>query len=618
VVTGVEQELNSLLSGLKRSVRLFADGHYRLLDDLASDPENEEKQRHIQRLIDSYFPEAFGFTLANSAGDDLLDPFSERVRDQCRADIRQYVGDGYRHNIHIHPNPYGYHFDIMVPWESDAQQQGVFFVSFRPVMLSRLLANSQVSGHQLFLILSQDNEQGLIEVSAKGSRDSLNRNWNLSPQEVASIEYAKKVPDTRWQLVDIPMPKLYLEQRLRTWIQVFSLFMIFLGTGLVMLYLIRREGSRRQHVESSLLESYATLNAVFEGIGDPVYLKDPQGRYRMVNSAFACLTDKSTRDIPGLSDTQLFPRSTAKRFLHADRLVLERGEKSLVEEIDNISEEQRCCLVTRTPVKDAEGNLTGLVGIRHDITELKHAETRIRRHEQELSHVDRLNIVGEMASSIAHEINQPLGAVANCAQACVRMVSSGKYSEDKLMNALKLANEQAQRAGKIVHQIRDFARKDTRRHMLVDLDALVKETISFFQPKAREHGVTITLRLPEILPKVYGDRIQIEQVLLNLMFNGIEAMEAAASDRRELMIHCDAYEDDSIKVTITDTGPGLEPKVAARIFEPFFTTKTRGMGLGLAISRTIIESHSGHLWAEKDHPQGAAFCFSLPIDSRGP
>jgi C4-dicarboxylate-specific signal transduction histidine kinase len=269
--------------------------------------------------------------------------------------------------------------------------------------------------------------------------------------------------------------------------------------------------------------------------------------------------------------------------------------------------------VTRTPVKDADDNLTGIVGIRHDITELKLAEERIRMHERELAHVDRLNIVGEMASSIAHEINQPLGAVANCAQACLRMVSSDNYDTEKLLSALNLANKQAQRAGRIVRQIRDFARKDTRQHDLIDLRGLIDETAAFFQPKAREYGTAVSVQVADDLPKICGDRIQIEQVMLNLMFNGIEAMQEAGSSPKELQISCTLLDGAKVDVMIKDTGPGIDSKTAERIFEPFFTTKMQGTGLGLAISRTIIESHTGHLWVEVDTNDGAVFHFTLPV-----
>ncbi|MEN8131617.1 MAG: ATP-binding protein [Pseudomonadota bacterium] len=613
-VSGVVQELNNLLLGLRRSVSLFADTHQQALSDLINDPKGEQRRVQMERLIQHYFPQSYAFTLSNGEGDDLLDPLSERITEVCKADIRKYVRDGFQQNIHIHSNPSGYHFDIKVPLHRSQQRQGgVFFISFYPSMLSSLLANSQVTGHQLLLLRQDEQGRRLIEVTAKGSRNDLDREGYINPEQMAGIAYAKSVPGTRWQLVDIPLPELYSVQRTSAWVQMCSLLAIFLGTGLLMLYLIKREGSQRQYAEDSLRESYAALNAVFEGIGDPMYIKDLQGRYRMVNSAFAELAQKSPGEFSGRTDSQLFPPPAAKRFLHGDKSVLERGEKALAEEYDALRGERHYCLVTRTPVKDPKGNLTAIVGIRHDITELKLAEERIRMHERELAHVDRLNIVGEMASSIAHEINQPLGAVANCAQAGLRMVRSGDYDERKLLSALELANQQAQRAGKIVLQIRDFARKETRPHALIDLTSLIEETVAFFQPKAREHCTTLMIQVADQIPKVYGDRIQVEQVLLNLMINAIEAMQDTTTGPKELKVFCCLFQEGKIRVTIKDTGPGLDAELAARIFEPFFTTKVEGMGLGLAISRTIIESHSGHLWVETEPNGGTVFHFTLPV-----
>lgn len=614
-VSGVMQKLNHLLLDLHRVVGLFADSHQQVFRELIRKPENGNRRGQIKQLIQQYFPEAIAFSLTNSLGDDLLNSIAGRVTEICRADIREYVQNGYQQTVYLHPGPDGYHFDIMVPfYQVEQSQGGVFFISFRPDMLSRLLASSEVAtGHRLFLVTQDKEGRSAIEIAAKGFRGHLGREPTLTPEELARLEYAMPVPGTLWQLVDIPVPEFYTEQGLNVWIQVCSLFMIFLGTGLLMLYLIKREGNQRQNAEDSLRESHATLNAVFEGIGDPMYIKDVDGRYRMVNSAFAEMTKKSPQEIPGHSDQQLFPVHTAQRFFHADRSVLERGEKSLAEEHHTAKGERFCCLVTRTPLKDVDENLTGIVGIRHDITELKLAEERIRMHERKLAHVDRLNIVGEMASSIAHEINQPLGAVANCAQACLRMVSSNSYDTEKLLAALSLANKQAQRAGKIVRQIRDFTRKDTRRHALIDLKALIEETVAFFQPKAREHSTTVSVQVADHLPKICGDPIQIEQVMLNLMFNGIEAMKEAGSSLKELKISCILLEGAKVDVTIKDTGPGIDAETAERIFEPFFTTKARGMGLGLAISRTIIESHTGHLWVEVDKQGGAEFHFTLPV-----
>ena len=612
-VQGAARELATLLSGLRRSVTLFALGHKEELNSLVRNPDDDSRHARIQKEILATFPDAFAFTLAGHSGEDLLKPYSYRILDLCREDIRNYVKQGVHQNVYIHPNPEGYHFDIMVPWKSEPKgEPGVFLISFRPKMLALLLANRQVPGHKLYMVRN-DRLQGLIEVTASGSRETLERDGYLTSSELMHIEYEMDVPETGWRLLDIPTEDLYPVHRIRTWLQAIALFLIFFGASALMLYLIKREERRREIAEESLRKNHATLKAVFEGIADPVYLKDADGRYRMVNSAFAHWASKRYQEIPELQDEQIFPPDVAVKFSDADHKVMGNGQASTVEETDDLGAKTRNCLVTRTPVKNVEGKTAGLVGIRHDITELKHAEQRARQHERELAHVDRLNIVGEMASAIAHELNQPLGAVVNYAQACLRMAISGNYNKEKLVNALELTEDQARRAGKIIHQIRDFVRKDTRRIDYVNVDKLIADTVEFIQPKARESGTNIMLEPTAQLPRVLANKIQIEQVLLNIIFNSIEAMENAGAQTREVKILCRRVHDSKVQVTVRDTGPGIDSETSKRIFEAFYSAKKHGMGLGLAISRSIIEAHAGRLWAETDTAHGAVFHFILPV-----
>jgi PAS domain S-box-containing protein len=612
-VQGAARELVTLLSGLRRSVMLFALGHREELNSLARDPDDDSRYVRIQKKMLTAFPNAIAFALADNSGQDLLNPDSGRILDRCREDIRNYVKQGFHQKVYIHPDPDGYHFDIMVPWKSDSKgEPGVFFISFRPRMLVWLLANRQVPEHELYLVRN-DRSQVMIEVTASGSRETLERDGYLGSSERTHIDYEMDVPETGWRLLDIPIENLYLVQRLRSWLQVIALFLIFFGASAIMLYLIKREERRREIAEESLRRNHATLNAVFEGIADPVYLKDADDRYRMVNSAFARWAGKRYEQIPQLRDEQIFPPEVAVKFSEVDRKVMENGGATTVEEVDDLEGGTRNCLVTRTPVKNAQGKTAGLVGIRHDITELKRAEHRARQHERELTHVDRLNIVGEMASAIAHELNQPLGAVVNYAQACLRMVTSGNHNKQKLVNALELTEDQARRAGKIIHQIRDFVRKDTRRIGYVNLAQLIAETVEFIQPKARESGTHIMQEPHAQLPLVLANKIQIEQVLLNIIFNSIEAMENAEAQTREVKILCRHVNDNKVQVTVRDTGPGIDPETSNRIFEAFYSAKKHGMGLGLAISRSIIEAHAGRLWAETDTACGAVFHFILPV-----
>ena len=193
------------------------------------------------------------------------------------------------------------------------------------------------------------------------------------------------------------------------------------------------------------------------------------------------------------------------------------------------------------------------------------------------------------------------------------MVRADKFSYDRLINALELTENQAQRAGKIIHRIRDFVRKDTRRTTTINLNHLVSDTIKFIKPKAQENNTLINFDSIAELPRVSADRIQIEQVLLNIMVNAMEAMQHAHTSVRKLTITCIQLDESKVQVSIKDSGPGLESTLVKQIFEPFFTTRQHGMGMGLAISRSIIEAHSGRLWVDSNTAEGTIFHFTLPI-----
>ncbi len=612
-VTGAANEIANLLFELRRSVSLFAQEHAELLHDLAENPDDETLYAHVEAKIHSYFPNVYAFTVTDGEGSVLIEELPNLVQEVCQADIKNFIEKDHRQDIYIHPTPDGYHVDIMVPLERAGKDAyGVFFVSFLPKMFVRVLANSQAPGHQLMLLL-QGRKNGLIEVTAGGVRNVLMRSYYLDPQELADIAYSIKVPYTLWRLVDLPLPNLFLNQKRWIWAQAVTLFLVFLAASLLLLYFIKREEGRRTLAEQSLRESHGTLRALIECIGGSVYLKGLDGRYRMVNAAFASLSGKPASQVIGQADQDLFPHASAQQFIKADEKVLQTGEKTTTEESETTTEQ--ICLVTRTVCRDASGGISGVIGIRHDITNLKRAQEQLRQHEHELAHVDRLSIMGEMASNLAHELGQPLGAVVNYAQACLRMVSRGTYSVERLSLALQQTVEQAQRAGAIIHRIRDFVRKDRPRAECLNLTSLVRETLEFVSSEARGKGVRVVVAAGENLPPVRADRIQIEQVLLNLFFNSFDAMQQTRSTDRQVTIRFKVVEG-KVRVTVADTGPGLGKDIVEHVFEPFYSTKDKGMGMGLAICRSIIEAHSGRLWVESGKGSGAVFHFTLPVDER--
>ncbi len=255
----------------------------------------------------------------------------------------------------------------------------------------------------------------------------------------------------------------------------------------------------------------------------------------------------------------------------------------------------------------------GLVG---EIAERKHAEHEARVLQTELAHVHRLSTMGEMATGLAHELNQPLAAITSYAQGCVQRLRSKKAKPDEMLDTMDKIAAEARRAGGIIRRVRGFVRKESPQWSLIDANAAIRETADLLGAEAHRRGVTIKLDLAESLPMVMADTIQIQQTVLNLMRNGIEAMDETGSVPH-LTIRTSKNGSDTILVTVEDNGHGIPPETLEHIFDPFFTTKESGLGLGLPICSSIIEAHGGRLWATCDAENGTIFTFTLPIDNEG-
>ena len=261
-----------------------------------------------------------------------------------------------------------------------------------------------------------------------------------------------------------------------------------------------------------------------------------------------------------------------------------------------------------TPVP--EFNYVNIYG--RDITEVRHAESEAREHQQELIHVSRLSTMGEMATGLAHELNQPLAAIANYANGCVRRLPVGIAGADEFIYALGQINSQAERAGEIIRRLRRLVGKQLPVRSEADLNSLVKEVCSFVEFEARKTGVVIEQELSmERLP-VRVDLVQIEQVLLNLIRNALEALLEVPKKSRSLVVRSGYQSSGNVRVDVVDTGPGIKPEVAKNLFKPFFTTKASGMGMGLVISQTIAEDHGGRIEADPVAGVGCRFSLTLP------
>ena len=247
-----------------------------------------------------------------------------------------------------------------------------------------------------------------------------------------------------------------------------------------------------------------------------------------------------------------------------------------------------------------------------DITCRKQQEKQLREQEQALAHVSRLSTLGEMVAGIAHEINQPLGAISNYAAACTRAIKSLDAPDLPLSEWTRQISEQAVRCGDIIRRLREFVKKTEDGRSSLDLNEIVRESVALMEFELQRSSVNIVYELDESVPSVHGNRIQLEQVVVNLLRNACEALSQRDLADRTVLIRSNALQD-WVRLTVEDSGPGVEQDSADEVFNAFFTTKPDGLGMGLAISRSIIDAHGGRLWIDHDHDEGATFHVELPL-----
>jgi two-component system sensor kinase FixL len=260
-----------------------------------------------------------------------------------------------------------------------------------------------------------------------------------------------------------------------------------------------------------------------------------------------------------------------------------------------------------------DGRVLKYVGTIHDITDRRRAEDEARVLQERLTHFSRLSTMGEMAAGLAHEINQPLSAIATYARACQRLIAQPEPDYADVIAALEQINAQALRAGEVIRRLRNFVKNREVKREPVDCSRLLEDLRTLAETDARLHNIRLRLDCEEPLPTVYADPIQLQQVVLNLVRNAIDAMVDATEDRREVVLTTRQASDGEVEITVADRGTGLAPEATEHLFNPFFTTKASGTGLGLAISRSIVRAHGGRLWHTPNDGCGVRFHFTLPV-----
>ena len=390
--------------------------------------------------------------------------------------------------------------------------------------------------------------------------------------------------------------------------------------------IIDAETRGRHNAEEALQGSEQFLRATLDSLPSDIAILDQHGVITAVNTPWKTLVSANKPEYAdggiGHHYESVF-KSTAMTNMEKRgiNMASERVDQVLSKTSDNMFYEYPChrdekklwSRVSMSTFNTDEGRHAVLV--HEDVSQRKRLEERDLRLRAELAHVSRLTTAGELATGLAHELNQPLTAITHNCDAVMSSVRS-QVDDPELIDTVNDISEQAQHAGSIIRSMRHLVRKDTSDKAPTNINELVKETVRLTGPEAREKGVIVILNLADNLPEPIVDRVQIQQVLVNLERNGVEAMWQHDSTVKELTIQTGLAANSSIEVCISDTGPGVAPEFSKHLFSAFQTTKKAGMGLGLSISRSIVEEHGGRLWIDPDAENVTMFRFTIPFQPR--
>jgi two-component system sensor histidine kinase TtrS len=398
------------------------------------------------------------------------------------------------------------------------------------------------------------------------------------------------------------------------WLIVILLFIVVLATMTVFIYSLHRKLEESKY----LLEQHHVQ--ILNSVADGIYGVDLNGNSTFVNQAMEQITGWKGNEIIGHNQHELLHHTKSDgsphpahecpvyktfvddeaRFVEEDLFWRKDGSSFPVE-------------YTSNPVHDEQGNTVGSVVVFRDISLRKQSRAAERKYQEDLAHVARLGMMGEMASGLAHELNQPLTAIATNADACVRLMESAG-DKSRVVEVLEKIGTQARHAGEVIKHLRQLVRKEKPSLSQVDVNKLIRDVILLIKSEIDKNNVTVRLELDSSLPMIAVQNIHIDQVLINLIKNGIDAMRHKEANQRFLFIETSVYNDNKIKVTIKDSGSGIPEHISDYLFTPFKTTKENGMGLGLSLSRGIISSHGGKLVMESTGSEGTVFSFTLPFN----
>lgn len=445
------------------------------------------------------------------------------------------------------------------------------------------------------------------------------------------IQYAAKtsVEGNSAQSYEIPFdpPGRGLKLRVTSYQSGENLLPRILSTAIILLaggvfwslWLVRDLMRKRTRAEEALRGEHAFRTAMEDSLTVGMRARDLHGKVIYVNPAFCRMTGFNSDELVGTTPPMPYwiPEQIDETFAMHQAVMAGMAPPDGFEMTFQRKDGKHFhALVYEAKLIDGNGKHTGWMASVLDVTERKHAEELARQQQAQLQFTSRLVTMGEMASTLAHELNQPLAAIASYNTGCLNLLGRPECSIDDIKPALEKIGSQAQRAGKIIRRVHDFVRKSEPKRAPCSLNEVVDDCLGFIEADARKHRIRIETHIPD-LPPIPADRLMLEQVLLNLMRNGMEAMSDNEEPDRILSVRVEQGEHE-LSVRVADQGCGIAPENREKLFTAFFSTKQDGMGIGLSICRSIIESHRGRLWAD-DNPnshtgRGTIFTFTLPLE----
>jgi PAS domain S-box-containing protein len=371
-----------------------------------------------------------------------------------------------------------------------------------------------------------------------------------------------------------------------------------------------REGEAERERERTFLRQIIDTNPNF------IFAKNRQGRFTLANKAVADAYGTTVENLIGKTDSELNPnREEVEAFRRDDLEVLETMQDRFIaeERVTDADGRVRWLQTVKRPIIESNGQATQVLGASTDITRRRATELELREQRAELAHVARISTMGELAASLAHELNQPLTAILSNAQAALRFLSNKPADLEEVREILDDIVQDNSRAGEVIRRMRALVKKEEPEFTSVDLVSLIRDVVVLLHSDAILQNVKIALELDDHLPPVRGDKVQLQQVMLNLMLNAFDAMRDCPAAEREVRLRVAREDTSLIQAAVSDRGAGLSRDKLDKIFQPFYTTKREGLGMGLSICRSIIEAHGGRLWAENNPDEGATFHFTVPI-----